>query len=106
MTHKNPTDNELRALLNSARTIAVVGASSKPGRPSNEITRILIDARFDVIPVTPNETQVHGRRAYSSLADVPRPIDIVDVFRNADSALGLAKEAVQVGAGVFWLQLA
>src|SRR5688572_33227044 len=105
MSHQNPSDDELRELLTSARTIAVVGASSKPDRPSNEIMQILLAAGFDVIPVTPNEDEVLGQRAYPSLSDVPGRIDIVDVFRRADAAPAIAREAVAVGSGTLWLQL-
>jgi predicted CoA-binding protein len=105
MSHQNPSDDELRELLAGARTIAVVGASSKPDRPSNEIMHILLDAGFDVIPVTPNEKQVLGQPAYPSLADVPARIDIVDVFRRADAAPDIAREAVAAGSRALWLQL-
>ena len=60
---------------------------------------------FDVIPVTPHETSVLGRPAYKALADVPRPVDIVDVFRRAEDTPGVADEAVAIGAKVLWLQL-
>ena len=105
MSNVNPSDEELRALLISARTIAVVGASAKPDRPSHQIMQILLDAGFDVIPVTPKEQSVLGQRAYPSLAAVPTRIDIVDVFRAADAAPGIAREAVAVGSRALWLQL-
>lgn len=105
MTHRNPTDAQLRALLSSVRTIAVVGASSREDRPSYEIMRILIGAGFRVIPVTPKEAAVLGREAYPTLADVPEPIDVVDVFRRAEVTPEIAREAVNVGAKVLWLQL-
>lgn len=105
MRHVNPSDEQLRALLTSARTVAMVGASAKPDRPSHEIMQILLNAGFDVIPVTPNEHSVLGQRAYPALADVPTPIDIVDVFRAAHAAPGIAREAVVVGSRALWLQL-
>jgi uncharacterized protein len=105
MPQANPSDAELRKLLTTARSIAVVGASAKPDRPSNEIMRILIDAGFDVIPVNPKEKEVLGRTTYPSLHAIPRPIDIVDVFRQADEAPAIAREAVRVGARALWLQL-
>jgi predicted CoA-binding protein len=105
MTHVNPTDSELRELLTAARSIAVVGASAKPDRPSNEIMRILIDAGFDVIPVNPKEKDVLDRPAYPSLNEVPRPIDIVDVFRLADEVPAIARDAASIGARALWLQL-
>lgn len=99
------TDSDLRRLLTSARTIAVVGASSDPARPSAGVMRILIDAGFRVIPVTPRERAVLGRAAYATLADIPEPVDIVDVFRRPEATPAVADEAVAIGAKVLWLQL-
>ena len=100
----NPTDSELQRLLLSARSIAIVGASAKPDRPSNEIMRVLLDAGFNVIPVNPAEKQILGRSVYASLAAVPLPIDIVDVFRRAEETPAIARDAVRVGARALWLQ--
>jgi predicted CoA-binding protein len=105
MPHANPSDDELRRLLTSIRTIAVVGASAKPDRPSNGIMKMLIEAGYRVIPVTPKEEFVLGRRAYPSLEAVPEPIDVVDVFRRAEETPPIAEQAVKVGARVLWLQL-
>jgi predicted CoA-binding protein len=101
----NPSDAELARLLKSARTIAVVGASSKPDRPSYGVFARLQRAGYRVIPVNPFETEVHGERAYASLADVPEPIDIVDVFRRAEETPPVADAAVRAHAKVLWLQL-
>lgn len=100
-----PHDHQVRALLGDSRTIAVVGLSSKPWRDSHQVARYLQDAGYRIIPVNPNETEVLGERAYPSLLDVPDPIDLVDVFRRAEHAPDLAREAVQVGARALWLQL-
>jgi predicted CoA-binding protein len=104
MPHHNPPDDALRQLLTNASTIAMVGASSNPDRPSNGIMRKLQSAGYRVIPVNPNETSVLGERAYASLADVPEPIDIVDVFRRAEFTPAIADEAVKIGAKALWLQ--
>lgn len=104
MPHHNPPDDVLRRLLTSASTIAMVGASSNPDRPSNGIMRKLLSAGYHVIPVNPNETSVLGERAYASLADVPERIDIVDVFRRAEFTPAIADEAVKIGAKALWLQ--
>jgi uncharacterized protein len=101
----NPSDAELKALLMQARTIAVVGASSKSDRPSFGVFARLQRAGYRVIPVNPFETEVHGERAVPTLADVPVPIDIVDVFRRAEETPAVAEDAVRVGAKVLWLQL-
>jgi predicted CoA-binding protein len=105
MAHTNPTDDQLRTLLASVRTIAVVGASSRQDRPSHGVMKTLIDAGYRVIPVTPKEPAVLGRTAYASLADVPEQVDIVDVFRRAGETPAVAEDAVKIGAKALWLQL-
>jgi predicted CoA-binding protein len=104
MAHTNPTDDQLRQLLTSASTIAMVGASSNADRESNGIMQKLQSVGYRVIPVNPRETEVLGEQAYPSLKDVPIPIDIVDVFRKAEDTPGIADEAVAVGAKALWLQ--
>jgi predicted CoA-binding protein len=101
-----PADRELRALLGEARTIAVVGLSSKPGRPSLEVAAYLQEHGYRVVPINPRETEVLGEPAYPSLLDVPRElaIDVVDVFRRAEDTAGIARDAVAIGAKVLWLQ--
>jgi predicted CoA-binding protein len=101
----NPSDDELRRILGATRTIAMVGASSRPERPSYGVFRRLQQVGFHVIPVNPFETLVHGEKAYPALADVPEPIDLVDVFRRADQTPAVADAAVAVHAKVLWLQL-
>ncbi|MCS5735907.1 CoA-binding protein [Herbiconiux daphne] len=98
-------DEALKSLLESARTIAIVGLSTDPEKTSNKIGQVMIDAGFDVIPVHPKAAEVLGRKAYPSLAEVPVAIDIVDVFRPSDEAAGVAQQAVDAGAGALWLQL-
>jgi predicted CoA-binding protein len=104
MAHANPSDQELKQLLTGATTIAVVGASSNPDKASYGIMQKLQKAGYRVIPVNPRETEVLGERSYPSLTDVPERIDIVDVFRRAEDAPGIADEAVTVGAKALWLQ--
>ena len=98
-------DTELKSLLDSSRTVAIVGLSTDPEKTSSKIAEILIDAGYDVIPVHPKATEILGRTAYPSLADIPVPVDIVDVFRPADEAEGIARQAVAIGAKTLWLQL-
>jgi len=104
MAHQNPPDAELRRLLTDARTIAVVGASSSPDRPSHGIFGRLLAAGYRVIPVNPNESLVQGQKAYASLRDIPEPVDIVDVFRRPEHTPAIADDAVAIGAKVLWLQ--
>ncbi len=105
MTTSPRSDDELRAILARAKTIAVVGASSNPDRPSHGVMKTLMAAGFRVIPVTPREKEVLGGQAFASLSDVPEPIDIVDVFRRSEDTPAIAEEAVHIGAKVLWLQL-
>ena len=97
---------ELRAMLGEAHTIAVVGLSRRPGRPSHEVARYLQDHGYRIVPVNPNETEVLGETAYPSLLDVPDDIaiDVVDVFRRPAQTPEVARQAVAVGAKVLWLQ--
>jgi uncharacterized protein len=100
-----PDDAELRSLLERARTIAVVGLSSKPHRDSHRVARYLQERSYRVVPVNPKETEVLGEKAYPSLLDVPGPIDIVDVFRRPEHTPEIAREAVRAGAKALWLQV-
>jgi predicted CoA-binding protein len=101
-----PSDPELRSILGDARTIAVVGLSSNPLRPSYEIAEFLQEKGYRIVPVNPKETEVLGERAYPTLADIPKDIDIdvVDVFRRAEHTPEIAEAAVARGAKVLWLQ--
>jgi uncharacterized protein len=102
-----PTAGRRRAILQRARTIAVVGASANPARASNFVLTYLLSssADYEVWPVTPNEDEVLGVRAFPSLAELPAAPDIVDVFRRPDKLPEAAEQAVAAGAGTLWLQL-
>ena len=104
MRHSNPPDSDIKHLLASATTIAIVGASSNPDRASNSVMRRMQQLGYRAIPVNPNETQVLGETAYPSLSVVPEPIDIVDVFRRSEYTPAIADEAVNVRAKALWLQ--
>ena len=104
MPHQNPSDDQLRKLLTEARTIAMVGASSSPEKPSHGIMKKMLGAGYRVIPVNPRETEVLGQKAYASLRDVPEKVDIVDVFRRAEDTPPIADDAVAIGARAIWLQ--
>lgn len=101
----NPSTDEIRRILTEAKVIAMVGASSKPNRPSHSNMRWLLDAGYKVIPVNPREVEVLGEKAYPSLTDIPVPVDIVNVFRRAEDTPPIAEEAVRIGAKALWLQL-
>ncbi|MBI5594790.1 MAG: CoA-binding protein [Elusimicrobia bacterium] len=86
------------------RTVAVVGCSPDPKRPSNQIARYLIEVGYRVIPVNPNCAEVLGEKCYPDLASVPEPIEVVNVFRRSDEAAAVVHAAVKVGAKGVWLQ--
>lgn len=82
----------------------MVGASSNPSRPSNGVMSRLLRVGYRVIPVNPNEREVHGVPAVSSLSEIREPVDIVDVFRRSEFTPDIAKDAVKIGAKTLWLQ--
>lgn len=96
---------DVDALLRSARTIAVVGMSTDPAKPSHEIPRQMQAAGYRVIPVAPKADEILGERVYRTLADVPEHIDLVNVFRPAAEAPEVVRQAVAAGADAVWLQL-
>lgn len=104
MAYHEPSRDELVRLLQTARTIAVVGASSDPARPSHGVFLRLLRAGYRVIPVNPGETEVLGQKAVARLDQIDGPIDIVDVFRRAEATPEVARAAVAVGAKALWLQ--
>jgi predicted CoA-binding protein len=92
-------------LLKKYKTIAVVGLSSNPLRPSFAVTEYMQEAGYRIIPVNPNETEVLGEKSYARLEDVPEKIDIVNIFRRAEDVPPVAESAIRIGAKVVWMQL-
>lgn len=101
---QNPSPDAIRSLLHGAKTIAVVGISPQPDRPSHRIARRLLDLGYTVIPVRPATDEVLGLKAYSRLADIPVKIDLVDVFRKSSDAGGIVDECIALGLPAVWLQ--
>jgi uncharacterized protein len=91
-------------ILRSARTIAVVGLSSKRFRPSYGVAEYLQRAGYRIIPVNPAETEVLGEKSYPDLDSVPEPIDIVDIFRRSEFVPDIVEAAIRKGAKVIWMQ--
>ena len=94
----------IEKILTSARTIAVVGLSPDPGRPSHGVARYLQRAGYRIIPVNPNVAEVLGERAYPGLRQVPQPVDVVDVFRRSEFVGPIVNDAIAIKASAVWLQ--
>ena len=94
----------IKRIFDECKTIAVVGLSSDPGRPSHGVASYMRGRGYKVIAVNPNEREVFGDKAYASLADVPDKIDLVDVFRRSSEAGRAVDEAIAIGAKAVWLQ--
>ena len=93
-------------ILAEARTIALVGASPRPERPSNSVMRYLLREGYRVIPVRPvGPPEILGQRRVASLAEIEEPVHLVDVFRRSEFCPDVARQAVEAGAGALWLQL-
>jgi predicted CoA-binding protein len=95
----------LRRILRDCRTIAVVGLSAEWHRPSYFAAKYLQQHGYRVVPVNPRYAAVLGERCYPSLADIPHPVDLVDVFRRSEDVLPIARQAVEIGARCLWQQI-
>ncbi|HEY3912300.1 MAG TPA: CoA-binding protein [Stellaceae bacterium] len=107
MDHNSYSDAHLRGILTSARTIAVIGASPRRERPSHRVMAYLQRMGYRTIPVNPNAVggAILGETCYAALADVPEPVDMVDVFRRSELAGEAVDAAIAAGAKVVWMQL-
>ncbi len=107
MPYIDPTPAEAVALLKSVKTIALVGASQNADRPSHGVMRFLQGRGYRVIPVNPGLAgqELLGEKVYATLADIPLPIDMVDIFRNSEAAGAITDEAIAIKARVVWMQL-
>ena len=101
----NPATEALRDILRSSKTIAVVGMSPNPARPSHEVARYLMAHGYTVIPVNPGQSEILGQICYPTLDAIPVKVDLVDVFRNSADVLPIAEAAIRIGAKCLWLQL-
>lgn len=101
------SDDFLRDIFSTVRTIAVVGISANPDRPSHYVAKFLQAKGYRVIPVNPGleGQELLGEKVYKDLAAIPEPVDMVDVFRNSEAAGSVTDEAIAIGAKVVWMQL-
>lgn len=104
MTFQNPAPEAIKALLMKVKTIAVVGLSPKPDRPSFGVSQAMQRFGYRIIPVRPALDQALGEKAYAKLADIPFPVDLVNVFRESSAIPGVVEEALAIGAPAIWIQ--
>lgn len=97
--------NTLRRVLRESRTLAIVGLSADWFRPSNFAAKYMQAHGYRIIPVNPKYDEILGEKCYPDLAAIPEPVDLVDVFRNPDDCVPIARDAVAIGAKVLWMQL-
>jgi predicted CoA-binding protein len=94
----------IRKVLRESKTIAVVGLSPKPNRPSHQVARYLMEAGYTVIPVNPGQDTILGQTCYPNLRDIPTPVDMVDIFRRQEEVVPIVEDAIGIGARFIWMQ--
>lgn len=104
MSFQNPTPEDIKALLARVKTIAVVGLSPKPDRPSYGVSQAMQRFGYRIVPVRPAVEAVLGEKAYARLADIPFPVDLVNVFRESAAIPGVVDEVLAIGAPAIWVQ--
>jgi predicted CoA-binding protein len=104
MSFKNPSPEDITALLKQVKTIAVVGLSPKPDRPSFGVSEAMQRFGYRIVPVRPAVDSVLGEKAYAKLADIPFPVDLVNVFRDSAAIPGVVDEVLAIGAPAIWVQ--
>lgn len=104
MAYENPSQSEIKEILQKAKRIAVVGLSDKPERTSYMVTKAMQDAGYEIIPVNPAVEEVLGVKAVPSLIDIDGHVDIVNVFRRSEHLVDVAKQFLEIDADVFWAQ--
>lgn len=105
MSFQNPEREQIKEILHSSETIAVVGLSDNPERISYMVSEAMQAKGYTIIPVNPNAHQILGQKSYAKLQDIPVPVDIVNVFRRSEHTPPIAEEAVSIGSKTLWLQL-
>jgi predicted CoA-binding protein len=102
---ENPSADEIRALLERARRIAVVGLSPKPHRDSNRVSLYMQERGYEIIPIYPREERILGAQVYRRVQDVPGGVDLVDVFRRSEALAEVTEDVLAAGAPALWFQL-
>ena len=101
------SDIYIKEILEEVKTIALIGASSNPEKDSYKVMKFLLEKKYEVYPVNPNEkgNSILGQYCYADLQSIEFPIDMVEIFRKSEEVLGIAKEAINIGSKVLWTQL-
>ena len=94
----------IRKVLRDSKTIAVVGLSPKPHRPSHQVASYLMEVGYTIIPVNPGQDAILGRTCYPNLRAIPTPVDMVDIFRRQEAVLPIVEDAISIGAQFIWMQ--
>ncbi|NOQ66105.1 MAG: CoA-binding protein [Desulfobacterales bacterium] len=94
----------IRKVLRESKTIAVVGLSPKPNRPSHQVARYLMEVGYTIIPVNPGQDTILGQTCYPNLRDIPTPVDMVDIFRRQEEVVPIVEDAIGIGARFIWMQ--
>jgi len=102
---KNPSDNQIKEILQKSRNVAVVGLSGNSEKDSYRVARYMMEKGYKIIPVNPREDQIMGLKSYPDLTSISEKIDIVNVFRRSEFLPSVVEEALQVGPGCIWTQL-
>jgi len=105
MPDANPPEAEIRDILKTLRTVAIVGLSNDVVRDSHRVAVYLKSRGYRIVPVNPSTTQILGEPSYPDLASIPFPVDIVDIFRKVEAIPAIVDEAVRIGAKAVWIQL-
>ncbi|MFD1018322.1 CoA-binding protein [Thalassobacillus hwangdonensis] len=104
MAYQNPDQDTIRRVLEESKTIAVVGLSDKAHRTSYQISKVMQEAGYRIIPVNPNVDEVLGEKSYPNLKAIDEPIDLINVFRRSEFLPEIAREAAETDADIFWAQ--
>ncbi len=98
------TENDIRNILTSYKTVAVVGMSTKPDRPAQQVPLYLKAHGYHIIPVNPNATEIAGLKAYPNLLAIPEKVDVVEIFMRSEDVPPVVQDAIKIGAKVVWMQ--
>jgi predicted CoA-binding protein len=101
----NPPSEEIKAILDKYKTVAIVGLSPKPERDSHKVARYLKENHYRIVPVNPGQKEILGEKCYPNLKAIPFPIDVVDIFRRPEAIPPVVDDAIEIAAKVVWMQL-